>query len=441
MKRITSSILDIVKDTLPPDVWDGVEGDLEGIILKADLKSQIIEAAESLVEGSQHTIKGVHLKGGAATQQWKEDSDIDISITLNWADTDPKVVEEFQTQTSEKCDFFWGDRPVTLFIKSPDQIHEASDSIWDVLMDEWVVKPMWMPPGFDPEEYLKPYIEVAETEARLIDLILGDCKRTVNSLNKYKKSDDPESVNKANNLAIEVKLYTMRLNSVYVRVKTAREALHRNLAERIENGSQITVFDRLQQPEITYKYLEQTGYKEILKKIHQTCKELESDSCDNHSTQIDLEPDLTNSILSQIKDDCIYNDEPGFGKEKDVHITVLYGVVNDTDFFRLKSICENFEPFEITLGDISTFSSEKYDVLKIEVISDKLVELHNKFKVVDNVWTHPEYNPHITLAYVKKGSCDNLLGPCSLTGKTIRVPEVKWSDKGKFKLTMLLGKA
>ncbi len=100
--------------------------------------------------------------------------------------------------------------------------------------------------------------------------------------------------------------------------------------------------------------------------------------------------------------------EPEGGIEKESHVTILYGLhTNNPD--DIKPISQNIKPFEIKLGKISKFEAPEYDVLKIEVISSNLHRFNKKLKELEYTSKYKEYIPHCTLAYIKKGSCSELL--------------------------------
>jgi hypothetical protein len=60
--------------------------------------------------------------------------------------------------------------------------------------------------------------------------------------------------------------------------------------------------------------------------------------------------------------------------------------------------------------------------LIVKIISEDLVELNKSLKEnFEHNDTHPEYIPHCTLAYVKKDSCDDLLGQPIMPEKSMGV--------------------
>lgn len=101
------------------------------------------------------------------------------------------------------------------------------------------------------------------------------------------------------------------------------------------------------------------------------------------------------------------------GRENHVHTTVAYGIALDQDPEVIKKVVRESIPTpKAKLGKISKFSSNpEYDALIVEVESKDLHELHAALEAMGLPGnTYPEYKPHMTLAYVKPGSCDHLLG-------------------------------
>ena len=132
-------------------------------------------------------------------------------------------------------------------------------------------------------------------------------------------------------------------------------------------------------------------------------------------------------LQRQIPDEAIY-DNPGFGRVLDPHVTILYGLHNENDYFAVRRMLQEVRSIPVELGEISKFTSEKYDVIKVDILSDVCERLHNKIKeTCENTQTHDGYKPHLTLAYVTPGSCDHLLGNKSLEGEVFNVKECIFS--------------
>ena len=98
------------------------------------------------------------------------------------------------------------------------------------------------------------------------------------------------------------------------------------------------------------------------------------------------------------------------GRDDNPHITVLYGL-HSNDPSDAYAIIHRLKPLRIRLGKISAFDSHPdYDVIKIDVESYDMRLANIMLRMLSHTMTHPEYNPHLTLAYVKKGHCRDLIG-------------------------------
>lgn len=128
------------------------------------------------------------------------------------------------------------------------------------------------------------------------------------------------------------------------------------------------------------------------------------------STQINLPPNLTSRIIrwgkDSIPEDQVYKvfNEPGYGREGEIHVTVLYGL-HETSPDRLRDILNTQDLFHVRLGKVTSFTNpDKFDVVKVDVESPELHQLNTllrtKFHYTSNF---PVYRPHVTIAYVKKG--------------------------------------
>lgn len=157
-------------------------------------------------------------------------------------------------------------------------------------------------------------------------------------------------------------------------------------------------------------------------------------------TSVNIGGELESEIIKfgkSIPDDIIF-DEEGFGREEDNHITLLFGMHDDDDT-NLKEQLNDVEPFEVQLGDISFFESDGYRVMKIDVISEDLIALHDKLRLnLENTQTFDEYNPHVTIAYVKSHYNDKELDKQIFNGKTATINEVHFQDKDRHPSTIPL---
>jgi 2'-5' RNA ligase len=110
-------------------------------------------------------------------------------------------------------------------------------------------------------------------------------------------------------------------------------------------------------------------------------------------------------ILSKIdkKDLYINKDSVSDGLEKDPHITILYGFHDETDVNKMKKLLKD-KTVNLSIDKMSLFENDEYDVLKFNVISNDLAKLNKLMKVnFEYTSTYPNYIPHLTIAYLKKG--------------------------------------
>ncbi len=94
------------------------------------------------------------------------------------------------------------------------------------------------------------------------------------------------------------------------------------------------------------------------------------------------------------------------GIPENFHVTVKYGLYEIND----SAIKELYRPIKFKLGKIDKFKQDDYDVLIVKIESEDLMGLNKKVCEEFENKTTFEYSPHLTLAYVTKGSYDNLVG-------------------------------
>jgi 2'-5' RNA ligase len=174
------------------------------------------------------------------------------------------------------------------------------------------------------------------------------------------------------------------------------------------------------------------GFKSLYE--HLTEGRVDESVYDYSNTQIEL-PVLIQqrmqSFAASIPEDELYIDpeDPSFGREKDPHVTVRYGL-DTSDPTRLMEAFKNFGWIDGELGDVSIFAGledGKYDVVKVEIIDCPwLIEANKLIGETEPVpgETHPDYKPHATIAYVKAGVGKKYEGDDRLRGLSFSVNEI-----------------
>ena len=135
-----------------------------------------------------------------------------------------------------------------------------------------------------------------------------------------------------------------------------------------------------------------------------------------------------NEITSSINPEDIYEEEGDstYGIQNNPHLTLLYGLHDSVTPDMVKSVFENFtDNINIVVDGIDIFENEDYDVVKFNVKADGALQyLHDELSKFPNSNSFPDYKPHITICYVKKGS-----------GKKYIKPEYKYEVKNVDKIT------
>lgn len=155
------------------------------------------------------------------------------------------------------------------------------------------------------------------------------------------------------------------------------------------------------------------------------------------STQVNLHADKgiaeqIRQIQGKISKDDLLKVEP------EPHVTILYGLHNE-DPEPVKKLLEKSGPVWIKLGRLALFSSEKQDVLKIDVISSRLEDLNRRLKILPNTQSFSGYQPHLTVAYLKPGTGEKYLKLITgLEGTEVISTKMVFSDKNREHVSIVL---
>jgi 2'-5' RNA ligase len=164
---------------------------------------------------------------------------------------------------------------------------------------------------------------------------------------------------------------------------------------------------------------------------------------DYASTQVNLPGDIAKRIMDwgkeNIPDEEVSNADDTQGREDSPHITILYGIVDDSP----RQVIDLFqgEPqVTATLGKVSLFENDDYDVVKISVESEDLAAFQKLlWDEVEHESDYPEYKPHVTIAYVKPGSGSLYSGVTEFEGTEVTFDTVVFSPSDGEKTNIRLG--
>jgi 2'-5' RNA ligase len=123
---------------------------------------------------------------------------------------------------------------------------------------------------------------------------------------------------------------------------------------------------------------------------------------------LDYDRDFWIHIQSKIEDEDIYTKEgdDGYGREMQPHVTILYGIHSDVSDKKVEKYIHKILNPQFKLSGISFFENTEFDVIKFDVESKDLHDLNKLFKELPHTSTFPNYHPHVTICYLKKGLLD-----------------------------------
>ena len=95
-----------------------------------------------------------------------------------------------------------------------------------------------------------------------------------------------------------------------------------------------------------------------------------------------------------------------YGVETEPHITILYGIHKEVDDEQVIAMFSDIKKsdFDIEANGLDCFYNKDYDVLKMNIKSEKLNELNKLASTLPHTSAYPDYKPHITVAYLTKGN-------------------------------------
>lgn len=152
-------------------------------------------------------------------------------------------------------------------------------------------------------------------------------------------------------------------------------------------------------------------------------------------------PSEIKKIQKDIDEDDIYIDDKdidGYGIEDDAHVTIAPCLPNDVDLEEIKKLLPPIDYCGAYINNISIFQCKDFDVLKGDVVSHTLRETNKK--ILSEFESYSEYKdsykPHLTIAYLKKGTGEKYANAIDLI-KLIPLKPTKywftWVDENQEK--------
>jgi len=145
---------------------------------------------------------------------------------------------------------------------------------------------------------------------------------------------------------------------------------------------------------------------------------------------IELPKVIQKKILNfgeQIEKEDLFEEEAEGGLEMDSHITVKYAILTEK-VKDVKNIVKKEKGGKVHISKSSIFETDNYDVVKMSVESEDLQRLHSKINNLPHEDKYPDYIPHVTIAYVKKG-CGKKYDGNFILNKSFRFKEIFFGNK------------
>jgi len=134
----------------------------------------------------------------------------------------------------------------------------------------------------------------------------------------------------------------------------------------------------------------------------------ESTSYDYGCVMVEVPVTNWNEIISVINKDDLYEVEgENYGIQDNPHLTLLYGLKSNITKEQVEQVLQKAidgDKIIIEIENIGLFENDNFDVVKFNIKkTEQLQKLFDSLSELPNENTFPDYNPHMTIAYVKKG--------------------------------------
>jgi hypothetical protein len=182
-KKFYESSINFPQQEACPEIWDTNPED-NSYYLKPEIKDQIIEGLSNFKDFSIPPIlDGIRIVGSITTNLWDENTDIDVHISIPTSDLPKEKSFEDWQKTILK---FYKDNPIKIEAHPveyylQDNIFQdlASDGVYDVMNDEWLISPFNKELNYNPYSTFKGVMDEIQKYASEADTSIGELKRDI----------------------------------------------------------------------------------------------------------------------------------------------------------------------------------------------------------------------------------------------------------------------
>jgi len=180
-RDVFESLIDFGQPGLDPDVWTEDDGQF---VLAEGVEAKILEFIKSYPNKDLLAeTDNLHMVGSMTTNQYLEDSDIDIHLFPKdvgiWDEDKVWEVKKWFDKWAKHLDAYIENHPIEIFI----QLHSATDYLspgfYDITNHKWIKGPKIVPQDYDPYDDFSDLADDLRSSVKDTDLIIGELKRDV----------------------------------------------------------------------------------------------------------------------------------------------------------------------------------------------------------------------------------------------------------------------
>ena len=178
--KIRESTVDYPRPELSPHVWEQV-GDGE-YRLRDEVKEVILALLDEYPDAEllniAHQGEGVRIIGSICSNQYTDDTDIDVHIAApeDLEHPDPQGLQK-DVMVFFKDRVFVGEHPIEVYLQLNPAQDMLSVGVYDVFQDEWLKGPLLVPMDYDPYYEFADILDTLRDELGDVDKLIGELRR------------------------------------------------------------------------------------------------------------------------------------------------------------------------------------------------------------------------------------------------------------------------
>ncbi len=180
IKQLQESIIDYPRAGLDLQVWDE---QLNGVYqLRDSVEQKIYSVMDKHPDlDLRNLAKRIHIVGSITTNQYVEDTDIDVHIlpTTPWTEAECKKVRKWFEKRKDEFGAYVGQHPIEISVQFDVNQDYRSEGIYDMLNHVWVKGPKQVPLDYDPKDDFSGILQDMKGTFQEADELLGELKRDV----------------------------------------------------------------------------------------------------------------------------------------------------------------------------------------------------------------------------------------------------------------------